>query len=374
MFWCLTDCPTREKFGWTNDAAASLERMLIDFDIVPLLKKWFEDTKVSQREDGAIPGIIPTYGWGFNWGPVCDIFLYELPYRVYVYTKDASMLVEGIPFFKNYISFLEKARAEEYQFILGDWKGKGKGLLVPKEFIWDFYLMKAYYVTATALRLAGEDASEVEAKRAVAKEAFMLKYLDADGRCTVAEQCSVSMMIMGGYYNDLAPLAAQLVEVMERDNMELSCGMVGVQYLYEALALIGKADLAYKMITESDPGYKTWYDAGATTLWEIFAGQDRDSHNHHMFSNIISWFYKALLGIVPMEKYPAFERIELKPCFIKELGYVKGSEETVKGLIAAEWKYENGEFVYKVNLPEGIEAFFNGTKLDIGENTFVVKE
>lgn len=374
MFWCLTDCPTREKFGWTNDAAASLERMLIDFDIVPLLKKWFEDTKVSQREDGAIPGIIPTYGWGFDWGPVCDTFIYELPYRVYVYTKDSSMLKEGIPLFLNYIKFLENARAEDYQFKLGDWKGKGKGLLVPKEFIWDFYLMKAYYVTSVALRLAGEDASEIDAKRTAAKEAFILKYLDSDGRCTVAEQCSVAMMIMGGYYADLAPLAEQLVEVMERDNMELSCGMVGVQYLYEALAKIGRAELAYKMITESDPGYKTWYDAGATTLWEIFAGHDRDSHNHHMFSNIISWFYRALLGIVPDENHPAFERIELKPCFIKDLGFVKGSEETVKGRIDAEWKYENGAFLYKITVPEGIDASFDGKKLNVGENTFAVKE
>ena len=39
LFWCLTDCPTREKLGWTNDAAASTEQVLINFDILPLFEK-----------------------------------------------------------------------------------------------------------------------------------------------------------------------------------------------------------------------------------------------------------------------------------------------------------------------------------------------
>ena len=60
MFWSLTDCPTREKLGWANDAQASVEQTLINFDIIPLYEKWFEDLKSSMREDGALPGVIPS--------------------------------------------------------------------------------------------------------------------------------------------------------------------------------------------------------------------------------------------------------------------------------------------------------------------------
>ena len=32
MFYLLSDCPTREKMGWLNDAQASAEQLLVNFD------------------------------------------------------------------------------------------------------------------------------------------------------------------------------------------------------------------------------------------------------------------------------------------------------------------------------------------------------
>ena len=47
MHYTLTDCPTREKLGWMNDAQASIEQTLINFDIMPFYNKWFEDIKAD---------------------------------------------------------------------------------------------------------------------------------------------------------------------------------------------------------------------------------------------------------------------------------------------------------------------------------------
>ena len=123
MFWCLTDCPTREKLGWTNDASASLEQVLINFDSLPLLQKWYEDIKVAMFDDGSLVGTIPSpdWAWGHGCGPVCDCFLFELPYRIYLYTGKPDMLLEGIPLFERYTSFLEEKVSEGHEFILGDW-------------------------------------------------------------------------------------------------------------------------------------------------------------------------------------------------------------------------------------------------------------
>jgi alpha-L-rhamnosidase len=120
MFWALTDCPTREKLGWTNDAQASVEQTLINFDIVPLYEKWFEDLKSSMREDGALPGIIPSPDWGFSCGPICDCLLFELPYRIYLYTGKAEMLVDAIPYFERYIDYLGFDKPDSWKF--GTWK------------------------------------------------------------------------------------------------------------------------------------------------------------------------------------------------------------------------------------------------------------
>ena len=134
-----------------------------------------------------------------------------------------------------------------------------------------------------------------------------------------------------------------------------------------------------------DSGYEWWYnfyefhklaidELDATTLWEKWDGKNEGSHNHHMFSDVIAWFYKSLLGVAPNVDHPAFEEIELKPIFIKELGFVKGSMEAARGKIFAGWKYEDGKFIYTVDLPKGISASFGGDKLHAGKNVFTITE
>ena len=374
LFWSLTDCPTREKLGWTNDAAATAEQILINFDIKSLFEKWFEDLKADVYEDGSYPGVIPSHGWGDDWGPVCDNLLYELPYRTYLYTGDSSMLIGAISHFERYVAWLTQKKAENHEFILGDWMGKGSSKLTPKEFVRDFFLIKALRITTLAHRLNGDDVTEWEARTKQLEREFTDTYVDEKGYATVTSQTAISMLLQFGLYRDREIIAKQLAEAVVRDEYKLTSGMVGIQYLYDALTACGHPEYAYQIITESEPGYKTWYLDGATTLWECWDGKDHGSHNHHMFSNVLGWFYTSLLGIRPDESAPAFQRVELKPAFVKEIGFVKGYEDTVRGRIEAEWSYQSGKFIYKVNIPEGIHAPFRGEALTAGKHQFIVEE
>lgn len=88
------DCPQREKNGWTADASLSAEQMLYTFDAYASLKQWLLCIRKAQRKDGALPGIIPTAGWGFQFGngPAWDSVLIELPYQLYrFYGKDENI-------------------------------------------------------------------------------------------------------------------------------------------------------------------------------------------------------------------------------------------------------------------------------------------
>ena len=199
-------------------------------------------------------------------------------------------------------------------------------------------------------------------------------YLDADGRCTVDEQTSCAMMLVLGLYDQPDALRAQLVAAVERDGCRLTSGMVGVQYLYDALSLCDRPDLAYRIITESTPGYRTWYEHGATTLWEAWNGADNGSHNHHMYSGVIAWFFKSLLGITPDEKDVGFARIHIRPCLLREVGYVRGHMDTVRSRIEAAWRYEDGGFTYTLTLPKGICGEFQGKELTAGAHTFRLEE
>ena len=374
MFWCMTDCPTREKLGWANDAQATAEQLLINFDIVPLFEKWFEDIKSSMREDGSLPGIIPSPDWGFHSGPVCDGLLYELPYKVYVYTGKTDMLTAGIPYFERYADFLQQKAESGHEFWLADWMGHGNSERIPNPFVRDFYLIKAFTVTALARRLAGLSDAAWEEKRTRSAERFMNTYLDEKGFCTIREQSAIAMMLEAGLFREEKPLCEELVQTVLRDGCKLTSGMVGVQYLYSALSRSGRTDLAFRLITESEPGFKTWFSHGATTLWESWDGADKGSHNHHMFSCVIAWFYKSLLGICPDPAYPGFEKIELCPHVPGELPFVRGSMQTVRGTLEAEWRNDGGRFVYTVKIPESIRASYRGEALSAGTHIFTIEE
>jgi hypothetical protein len=63
------------------------------------------------------------------------------------------------------------------------------------------------------------------------------------------------------------------------------------------------------------PSFADWLSRGAATLYESQADGDRsDSKNHHMFSNVLVWFIRTVLGII-VSSEPGAERIDIQPSF-----------------------------------------------------------
>ena len=77
-----TDCPHREKNGWTGDASVSAEHMILTLGVETSWREWLNNIRAAQNEEGALPGIVPTAGWGFAWGngPAWDCVLFNLPW------------------------------------------------------------------------------------------------------------------------------------------------------------------------------------------------------------------------------------------------------------------------------------------------------
>jgi len=63
-----TDCPQREKNGWTGDAHLAAEMGLYNFKGENAYTKWLGDFVDEQRPSGELPALIPTSGWGYFWG------------------------------------------------------------------------------------------------------------------------------------------------------------------------------------------------------------------------------------------------------------------------------------------------------------------
>lgn len=376
LFYMPTDCPTREKLGWANDAQSSAEQMLTNFGVEKVFEKWLCDIYDAMNEDGALPGIIPTSGWGYHWGngPVSDGVLFEIPYRIYLHTGNEEPLKNSLPYFERYLKYLEtKKNAEGFvEFGLDDWANPNFRKAIPTSFINSCLIYNFYNIASLAADLSGGDGEKYRFEAEKLKNLIMKSFLNEDGTCTVNEQTAAAMLIYYDIYKDFGALKNQLRALVEKHNFHHTCGMVGLRRLYIALNKCGLSEYAYKIIrAEGFPSYKSWLDNGATTLWETWNIEKcNDSKNHHMYSDFMSWIIKTIIGLSPDLKYPGFEKIEIKPCFLKDINFAECEIQTAGGALKVYWERSAGGINLKITVFEGAQVFYKGKKLEIGENNF----
>lgn len=371
MHYTLTDCPTREKLGWTNDAQSSIEHLYINFHVKKFFEKWEKEICADMDEAGAINAVIPDYGTFRTCGPVADGVLVELPLMHYLYTADNTMLCRMLPYIKKYYDFFLK---REVPYMLGDWDGH-KSRFKDDDFIFHFYNIKFCDALMLAQNLVGEAPDcRYSQQKQNSKQWLIKNYILENGYSKVESQTVIALLLtVEGV--DKKPLLEQLKQCVEKDHYHITCGMWGLQYIYKVLFENGLGDLAYKMITvKGAPSFNYWFENGATTLWETWEEGHTDSRNHHMLSGVLAWFFKGLLGVHPVLEHPGYKQIALKPSFVQDLHYCKGKLTTPFGEIKVSWERQQNQIVYAVTIPEGVTAVFQGNVLIAGENTFILKD
>jgi alpha-L-rhamnosidase len=124
-----TDCPQREKNGWTGDAHLSAETGLLTFKPQAAYTKWLYDCQDAQEESGLLPGIVPTSGWGYSmggkrdgYGPAWDGAYIWVPWYMYQYSGDKQVLRTHYENMKRSIGFMtDKSENHILAIGLGDW-------------------------------------------------------------------------------------------------------------------------------------------------------------------------------------------------------------------------------------------------------------
>jgi alpha-L-rhamnosidase len=364
LFHIPTDCPTREKLGWTNDARASCEQMLINFNMDRFYKKYMQDIYDAMLENGALPGIVPSSGWGYEWGsgPISSGILFEIPYRYYIYTSDCSLLRNSYPYFFRHLEYISN-RKNENGFVaygLCDWAGPYEHLEkspVPLELtdtIMYFSFINTAVETSKILNVKIDDKWIAEKENI--RNLIKVKYIDGKGYCTVEEQAALAMLICNGLYDDIEPLKEQLMRNIQEHDFHHYCGMLGLRYLYDALTKCSLSDYAYRIITATGyPSYMDWIIIrDATALCETF--QESNSQNHHMWSDFIAWLIKNTAGIQPTVNDPGFKETVINTYFPDSLNYVNSYKDTPKGRVSVSWERIKDEIRYTLSIPEGVTA------------------
>lgn len=362
-----TDCPQREKNGWAADAALISETTLLNFNPERNYREWLRNICKAQRSDGALPGIIPTTGWGFHWGngPAWDNVLVTLPYYTYVYRGETAMIIESAHAFSSYLRYL-RSRVDEKGLLhigLGDWCHAGlpkpKAPLEVTDTLMALDIANKIAVMLDAVELSEEAAFARNEADAYWKD-FRKNLVDFEtmtvfGDC---QSCQAMALHYGIFRQDEESKAFEkLLEMIHAADDHLDVGVLGGRVLFHVLSRFGCSDLAYHMITRPDfPSYGNWLQRGATTLWEKFWPTEKDSMNHHFWGDISGWFIKCIAGIRLNSKCRSTYELTIAPNFIEALEHAEAWHTAPAGIIRSAWKRTEDGITLELQIPEGMEA------------------
>ena len=358
-FNMLTDCPTREKLGWFNDAFGSAESLAYLFDVRGFYKKYLQDILDAVDEEGNFPCMLPACEWGYKtWnGFPMSAIVFEIPYQYYKVYGDNTLLKKAFKYFNKIIDF-EFRRVNEKGLLfrgLYDWVGQFENMFeppTPSELTDSAIFSYCLDICKQTAEMLNEDVNKYSVLNNLIKMRIIENYLDDEGKCVVNAQTALSIMIHFGLYKDIKPLKQQLKELIEKKQFHHDCGTIGLKYLYSALSKCGLNDYAYKIITANGfPSYRDWVQAGETSLCETWCMDS--SQNHHMFSTFTKFYIETLMGIQISEV--GFSKIEFNPYFPENLTYLSYELKTIKGTIFCKWERVDGKINLTLNKPKGIE-------------------
>lgn len=383
-----TDCPQREKNGWTGDAHLAIETALYNYDGITLYEKWMDDHRDNMQPDGGLCCIIPSGGWGkgalVDW--TCSMTI--IPWSLYEYYGDPTCLKENYEQMKRHTTYWIKKYPDGLipDACLGDWIPHKS--VANKELTASIYHYKNADIVAKTAQLFGygEDYTHFRAEAEKIKASINKKFLDrTSGIYANGYQTELSMPLYWGIVPEdcVAKVAEQLSARVTADKDHIDFGIMGCKTVMNALVEAGYAEQAFRMVSQVDyPSWGNWLRQGATTLYENWDYNGMAwfySQNHIMYGEISAWLYKTLAGIKVDPQQPGFKNILLRPHFIGELMFVKASYFSPYGEIKSEWERKGDTVLYRVKIPANASAtlFLEGEQsprqLLAGSYEFTVK-
>lgn len=357
-----SDCPHREKNGWTGDALVATETGLYNYDATPAYRKWLRDIADEQRPNGQLPGIVPTGGWGYNWGsgPAWDSAFLQIPWQIYCYRGDISALAEHYQGMKRYLDFMTSmADGNILSFGLGDWcppnQIEGYGYASPVALTSTGYYYANSNMLAQCARLLGQfdDAEKFALLADNIKISINNEFYHPESGCYAGgDQTSQGCALYWGLAaeEEIPKVLSQLVTAIEEQDFHLTFGILGAKYVLNSLLQHDCAETAYELVTQRTfPSWGHWIEQGATTLWESWEGTT--SRNHIMFGDISAWFYKALAGIMPDSNSPGFHHSILNPQLVTGLDWAQGEHHSPYGLLKCGWQRKGEHITVKATIP-----------------------
>jgi alpha-L-rhamnosidase len=399
-----TDCPQRERAGWTGDYQVFVPAAAFLFDVAGFSVKWLRDLVADARPDGCITNFAPDPArpkalpageelWmamqgSSGWGDAITIVPWEL-WRSY---GDRDVLEECWAAMLAWVDFAASAARslrhpdrvrrsaeplphEAYiwdgGFHWGEWLEPGDDDATDqwtrdKGEIGTAFLHRSASLAARIGRLLGHDreSSRLEELARRARDAWRTEFIRADGSLTSDTQANHVRALAF----DLVPhhlrarAASRLVALVREAGTHLGTGFLATPYLLPVLADTGHLDVAYELLLqESPPSWLHMVARGATTVWESWNGIDEDgtaksSLNHYSKGAVISFLHSYVAGIELLDDGPAYRHFRVRPRPGGGLTWAEAVHDSPYGRIESSWRVRGDLFELVVTVPAGTRA------------------
>lgn len=392
-----TDCPQRERAGWTGDVMVYCDTAIFNQDTEKFFGRWLKSVDAEQLDNGEIPIIVP-YVEGYKafqkplmgadsssgWG---DVIL-NLPLALYDEYGDPAILEEQFPYMKKWMDHVEESArekgsdAEDDQYLwntgfhFGDWlypsskDENGNTAQMDGDFCTTAITATVFYAIDTDVMarvsdiLGKGDLAEyyTELGKKV-RTAFRKSYRLADGRMTVDLQ-GMYVLALGGNMlpeDEARASAARLNDMIIANDYCLDTGFMSIKFLMDVLQKYGYAQTACNVLYQDRcPSWLYEVKNGATTMWETWDAIRADglrtpvSYNHYAFGCVGDWMYRELLGLKRLT--PGWKTFEVAPSFDFDLTWAEGAHTIHGAQIKFRWEKTGNKISYCLNVPEGLTA------------------
>ncbi|MBR6406149.1 MAG: family 78 glycoside hydrolase catalytic domain [Lachnospiraceae bacterium] len=390
-----TDCPTRERHGWTGDAQLFFTTASYLFDFAPFARKYMHDVYDWQKKNGRLPHITPDGGADFymrtmngsvGWSDVGVL----IPWRYAEIFRDESILAmyyegmakyarfmekrcgKAMPFFSKHVKLSKEAK--KYFVNVGQSYGEwAEPVDVNGGFRWQDFVAPhpevstAYtsYVLGLMAKIAEklghpEDTKEFQSysdgcrmayQELVRTEAFSL---DTDRQAQLVRPLYFDLLDE----EQTVFARKRLIEALEHYGWRLGTGFLSTPLILYVLASYD-TEAAYKLLlNEEIPGWLSMPRNGATTIWENWDGPYNSqgaglgSLNHYSKGAVVEWLFSTMCGI----RVDGENHFTIAPVPGGGLTHAEASYNSVFGKAESRWERREGKTVYTITVPANCTA------------------
>ena len=340
-----TDCPAREKCGWTGDANIISDTSMILWDTNQFWDKFIDDIRTSHAQYGMWQNIAPGKRGCLDTVPAWGCALILIPWYHYEAYGSPRILEKYFDEMLAWQTYMTQNTTgfiyNDHPYPLADWAAPyGYDSAEHFKQVSTAYYYFSTVVMAKTAALLGRSvlAEEFSALAPKIREKFISEFYDFSthtyGTQTLNSFCHYVGLTPCG---EEAAMAAWCNTDVINHGFHITCGHIGVRYIFKLLADFGYTD-TLKKVLESDtyPSFGEQIKAGATTLWECFGTFRDQSYNHHFKGGYGIFLYEDVLGI--KKQSPGYKTFTVKPNLAAIIPWARGSVDTVYGRIAVDYK------------------------------------